>query len=244
MSSNETALAVVPGGDLLSIIDRVVGTGEMTADKVAVLERLLAMQMTIREEERKAEFAVAMNRLQEKLPQVTEHGKIFAKNQTTIRSRYALIEDIDVAIRPLYTEEGFSISYNEEFDNVPPNMRKFSAKLLHRAGHSETKYKLMPFDQSDYRTSAQSEASTTSLARRQLLKMHFNLVTREEDDDGQGGALTITDEQEKDLEILIADVSANKDKFLLYMGVGDLKEILARDFNKAINALETKKRRR
>ena len=55
---------------LLSIIDRVVGTGEMTADKVGVLERLLAMQMTVREEERKAAFANALVDLQAAIPQI------------------------------------------------------------------------------------------------------------------------------------------------------------------------------
>ena len=228
--------------DLVSIIDRVVGTGELTSEKVAVLERLLAMQMTIREEDRKAAFASAMNRLEAKLPQIAEHGKIFAKDRVTLRSKYAYIEDIDVAIRPLYTEEGFSISYSEEFENVPNGFRKFSAKLLHKDGHSETKYKLMPFDHSDFRTAAQSEASTTSLARRLLLKMHFNLVTRDEDDDGQGLAAVISDEQAKDLEALLQDAKANIPGFLKFMGVASLAEIRASDYTKAINAVQEKLR--
>ena len=230
-------------GSLISIIDRVVGTGDLTAEKVAVLERLLAMQMTVREEDRKAAFAAAMNRLQVVLPQVTEHGTIFAKDKVTVRSRYAFIEDIDVAIRPLYTAEGFSISYNEEFDNVPPNMRKFSAKLLHCDGHSETKYKLMPFDRSEYRTDSQSESSTTSLARRLLLKMHFNLVTRGEDDDGQGGSLRISPDQVRDIETLLNDTKSNIPKFLeLIAGVDKIENILERDFKRCVNALETKQR--
>ncbi len=47
---SETDLATIQPANnsagFLQIIDRVVGTGEMTPEKVSVLERLLAMQQT------------------------------------------------------------------------------------------------------------------------------------------------------------------------------------------------------
>ena len=224
---------------LISIIDRVVCTGELTADKVAVLERLLAMQMTIREEERKASFAAAMCRLQAKLPQISKAGTQFNTDRT-VRNHYELIEDIDVAIRPMYTAEGFSISYDEE--DLQGNMRKFSATLLHSDGHSKTVHKTMPFDASKFRSDGQSEKSTVSLARRTLLMMQFNLVGRGEDDDGQGGSPPITEDQARDIETMLVDTKSNRAVFYKYFRIESVAQLLASDFNEATNMLETRMR--
>ena len=74
-----------------------------------------------------------------------------------------------------------------------------------------------------------------------MIKMHLNLVERDEDTDGVNLA-TISDEQAKDLEAALQEVKADKGKFLVFMGCGAVKDILARDLAKAVNAIDVKRR--
>lgn len=230
----ETALDVRPS-QLLSVIAAAVSNPDLDVEKMA---KLLDMHERIVAEQRKTAFMAAMSRLQAKLPQISKDGKIIVKGVE--RSRYARIEDIDVAIKPLMADEGFSFSFDEESTNE--KTKRFSCKLSHKDGHSETKFLTVPLDVSDFRTSIQSVGSTTSYARRYLIKMHLNLIERDEDQDGADPTF-ITPEQVKDIETALADTHSDTKKFLeLIAGVADIKEIPARDFQRIMNALETKRR--
>lgn len=220
---------------LLEVISRAVSDPRMDVEK---MERLLAMHERISEQQRIAEFMAAMSRLQAKLPHINKEGRIIVKG--TERSRYARIEDIDRAIRPLLAEEGFAFSFDS--DSGDGKIFKLSAKLSHRDGHSEIKHLVLPLDKSDYRSDVQSIGSTVSYGKRQLIKMHLNLIEEDEDDGGNGGAEPITQQQVQDLTALITEVKGNAALVLKFMGVEKLEEILARDYQKVINLLEAKRR--
>lgn len=222
-------------GDLLAVIATAVADPRMDVEK---MERLLAMHQTIMEEQRKTAFAAAMSRLQAKLPQINKEGRIVVKSVE--RSRYARIEDIDVAIRPLLAEEGFAFSFDS--DSSDAKIFKLSCKLSHKEGHSETKFLTLPIDTSDYRSNVQSIGSTVSYGKRQLIKMHLNLIEKDEDDDGNGGDKTITEEQARDIRAMIEETKSDEAKFLtLIAGVGKIESILARDYRRVMTALETKR---
>lgn len=72
--------------------------------------------------------------------------------------------------------------------------------------------------------------------------MHLNLVEHGEDDDGQGGSKPISQEQADTIQALMVEVKAETKRFLTFMGVETVSGILERDYTKAINALETKRR--
>jgi len=226
----------LPAGSLLDVIARAVMDPAVDVTK---MERILAMKERMDADQRKQAFKAAMARLQAKMPQVQKDGRIVVKGQE--RSRYARIEDIDLTVKPLLAEEGFAFSFNTE--SKDPNNLLISAELSHRDGYSEMKSLLLPIDKSDFRSNVQSIGSTVSYGKRQLIKMHLNLVERGEDDDGQGGSKLITEDQSKDLEAMITEVGADKARFLAYMDANSIEAILARDLPKAIAALEAKRRR-
>ncbi len=223
----------------LQIIDRVVGTGEMTPEKVSVLERLLTMQMTVREEERKAAFAGALADLQAECPQIEKNGVILDK-KGGIRSKYSLIEDIDMVIRPLLKQHGFSVSYNEE--SVTGDNYKISCKLLHRDGHFDIKSITLPLDKNEYRTRMQDRKSTETFAHRNLLLMHLNIVSRGNDNDGQGDGAIITEDQARDLQVLMDEVKQDIPRFLKYFGIEKVSDLPAKEFSGAIQDLERKRK--
>jgi hypothetical protein len=218
--------------DFLSILAQAAVDPRMD---VAKMERLLEMHRQVTEDQRRVAFAAAMARLQAVLPQITKEGRIVVSGAE--RSRYARIEDIDRAIRPLLAAEGFSLMFDTEAQG---NGLLISAKISHAAGHSETRSLLLPMDAQGAKSPVQGVGSTVAYGRRYLTKLLLNLVERGEDDDGQGGP--ITEAQAADLRGLLEEVKADRGKFLVFMGVGDVKDILAKDMKKAVNALETKRR--
>lgn len=225
-----------PPTNLLAVIAQAVTDPRVDIEK---MERLLVMHQTITQENRKVAFMAALAEIQAKVPQINKEGRIVVKG--TERSRYAKIEDIDLAIRPLLAENGFSFS----FDQLAPDTNGFTlvCKLSHREGHSETKSLFLPIDKSDFRSAVQSIGSTVSYGKRQLIKMHLNIVERDEDDDGNGGSEPITKEQVLEIRTLLADTKSNEAKFLeLVAGVPTIEQIPARDLKRIMNALETKAR--
>ena len=235
-STGPIDIAVRPS-DLLQAIVR--ASSDPNVD-VTKMERLFTMHCEIVAQQRKIAFMDAMARLQAKLPQISQEGKIVVRGE--LRSQYARLEDIDAVIRPLLASEGFSFSFNEETTTVDNKFTKFSCTMSHKDGHSETKYRTFPLDVSDYRSGCQSVGSTTSYAQRYLIKMHLNLVEAGLDTDASDAVEPITEEQVRDLETMIVDAKVDKKRLLEYMQAEKLEAITKRDFAKAVTALQIKKR--
>ncbi len=223
--------------NLLQVISQAVADPRMDVEK---MKALLDMHERIMKDQRQVAFAAAMTRLQAKLPSMKKHG--VAKN-----SKYARLEDIHVVIKPLLAEEGFSFSFDEE--SCTDKTQTFIAKLSHREGHSETKRLTVAIDTAatnrdgrSVRPAIQDNGSTVSYARRYLIKMHLDIV--EEDEDTNGESLKpITDEQTKDLIAMVNEAGMDKDRFLVYMQVGEFKDILAKDWQKALTAVRAKNKK-
>lgn len=228
----ESETAIVLGG-----ISRMALDPNVDVEK---LERLLAMQERLLADQRRTAFDAALARLQEKLPQITKAGTILGTNGQA-RNKFARIEDIDAAIRPLCAEEGFSFSFDSK---AVGNAIEFTGKLAHREGHSETKTLTLPVDNGAGRNAVQSVGSTTSYARRYLLGMHLNLVTRDEDDDGMGGAgkEPITAAQVAELRKQLEESGANMERFLKWIGATTLEEVVSAKYGQALKFVDEKKR--
>lgn len=222
--------------DLLAIIAQAVIDPRVD---VAKIERLLAMQQAIVKEQRKVEYNAAMARVQGQIPQIDKFGQ--GKN-----SKYGKLEDIDLIARPIYTAEGFSVGFNEE--SRTDKTVTFVMTMAHANGHDDTKRLTLSIDTSyrnsegkSIRPAIQDDTSTVSYARRYLLSMHLNIVTKDQDSDGESRAL-ITEDQQRDLLAAIDEYKMDKGRFFLFMGVGAIEEILVKDLKKAINAIDVQRR--
>jgi len=217
-----------PARSLLDVIADAATDPRVDVEK---MERLLAMQQTIMKDQREQAFMAAMAHLTPKLPEIGKHGK-------SHHGKYARLEDIDRVIRPLLGEEGLSLS----FDSLMAEGKvRVICKLSHSAGHSESKQVDLPIDNSGAKNPTQAIGSTVAYGRRILTKMFFNLIEGGEDTDGNDPTL-ITQEQAAKIISLIAEVKASKVKFLDHMKAEKVEAILGRDYQKAINALETRRR--
>ena len=216
LTTTQPAALTVEGeaSSLLSVIARAAANPEVDPEK---MRALLQLQRDTMADRARAAYRAALSKLQAELPQVEKTGRIEVKGN--LRARYAKLEDIDRAIRPLCAAHGFSFSFDQKGNT-------YSCEMSHEGGHAETKTITLPVDQSDYRTAVQSVGSTTSYARRYLLGMHLNLVTKDEDDDGQGGQRFITAEQAEELRKSLEAVGGNPKRFLAVFKATDFTGIM------------------
>lgn len=209
---------------------------------VVKMERLLDMQERVMARAAEAAFNQALARLKAKLPRVSKKGAIVLKDGKT-RLPYAKYEDIHEAVMPLMLEEGFTVSYSTELV-AGSSLLEVRATFRHSSGHQDVGKAYLPLtDDSGAKNRVQGAGSILSYGKRYALCQYLDIVTEGEDDDGmQGDAKPIDEKQQGQLRDLIADSGANEEKFLTFMGVERIEDIIVRDFTKAVNALNQKRR--
>ncbi len=226
---------------LLAVIARAVADPRMDVEKMA---KLLDMHERIVADQRRVAFAAAMSRLAPKLPEIDQNGRVVFEGKNGAKGqdrKYARLEDIDRAIRPLLSEEGFSLSFDTA--EGPGGKIRVSGKLSHSEGHSETKQLDLPHDSSGSKNPVQAVGSTVSYGRRMLCKMFFNLIERGEDTNGETEAALITPDQALEINTLIQDTKSDVKSFLEKIaGYPSIAEIPAIQYRRVMNALETKQR--
>lgn len=169
-------------GTLIHVIAAAARDPAVDIDK---MERLWAMHERLKNRAAEEAFNAAMNRAQSRMGRVSADA---ANPQT--KSLYATYGKLDKAVRPIYSAEGFSISFNEG-EGAPEGHARILAYVSHSAGHTRT-YKLdMPNDGKgakggDVMTKTHATGAAHSYGRRYLLKDIFNIAIGEEDNDGNG----------------------------------------------------------
>lgn len=185
MQSEE--LAVIPQPlTVTEILSQVVMSD--VPDKIGAMERLIAMQRQMSQDEAERQFNDAMNRCQLAMGRIATN-----MDNPSTRSRYADYSQIDRAIRPIYTKEGFSLSFGDG-ETPGPDMVRIIC-YVSRGGHTRIYRKDMPVvtkgpKGNDVMTATHATGSADAYAKRYLVKDIFNLAIGEDDDDGNLGALT------------------------------------------------------
>lgn len=218
---------------ILAVIERAATNPQIDPDK---MQKLLDMQLIIMERQAKIEFDEAMAKLQPNLPVISHKSQI--KHNEKVISTYTKYEDIDPIIRPLYTAEGFSISFDTK---QVDGKTLVVGTLSHKRGHSKTAEMALPLDTSGAKNNIQAMGSTISYGKRYVVGMLLNIVTKGEDDDGASVSFLDT-EKAAEIDLLISQSGADRAKFLAFMGVDDVRHIRAAEYKKAMNALKAKQK--
>jgi hypothetical protein len=155
---------------------------------IDVIERLAKLQREQIEYHAMVEFNRGMHRCQQQMKRIATD----MENPQT-RSRYASYAQIDRTIRPIYTEEGFSLSFGDG-EPIAPDFIRIICYVSHVDGHTRMYHKDMPIittgpKGNDVMTKVHAHGSADQYAKRYLVKDIFNLAIGEDDDDGNGGLL-------------------------------------------------------
>lgn len=222
----------------LHLIENAASNPDVDVDK---LQKLLEMQERILARRAEMAFSGAMSQVQSQTRSIAAD----ALNPQT-RSKYASYKALDKALRPIYTSNGFALSFNTEDSPLPEHMRVV-CDVSHVEGVSRHYRIDMPTDGKgarggDVMTKTHAVGAGASYGMRYLLKMIFNVAVGEDDQDGNDVSPSISEEQAATLQAMIEEVKADKDKFLKYMRVEKLSDLPAAKYASAVKALEKKRR--
>jgi hypothetical protein len=167
---------------LMSFIERAANNPEFD---VAKFGELLRLQRDVAHDQSRRAFNAAMADAQsEMLPVVRD-----ARN-SHLNNRYARLETIDAAMRPIYTRHGFSVRYGSA-PASSEGMIRITCTVAHADGYFEEQYLDAPTVNAGSQggrtatTPVQAVGSAITYLRRYLLSMVFNVVLADEDDDGE-----------------------------------------------------------
>jgi hypothetical protein len=156
-------------------------TAEMAKQIVELQQSTERFQWEREERQAKIDFDDALNRCQAAV------GRVAADAEGEKNNKYATYTQLDRALRPVYTKEGFSLSYSDGECPTPGKTRIVA--FLRRGGVTREYFKDMTASTkgpkgNDLYTPIQSEAVLDSFCRRYLLKEIFNIAIGEGDTDG------------------------------------------------------------
>lgn len=177
-------VAASEGATILAVIGR--AAADPNTD-TAKMRELLSMHRELKMQQAESDFNIAMSRVQSNMGRI---GTDRTNNQT--HSDYATYGKLDRVLRPIYTREGFALSFGTDPIEVEAMVR-VTCHVSHTGGYTR-KYSIdMPSDGkgakgNDVMTRTHATGSATQYGMRYLLKMIFNVAigAEDEDDDGNG----------------------------------------------------------
>lgn len=230
--------AIAGPDPMLAMIERVALNPDSDLTKMQAL-----LDMRRSEEDRQAEraFDAAMaNAQNEMMPVVRD------RNNDQTRSKYATLEAIAKAIKPLWTAHGFSLSFGT--GDAPEGYQRVTCRVSHSGGHHRVVSADIPFDDKGMqgktnKTPTHAFGSTVSYGRRYLTMMIFDISTGD-DDDGQMAsrpAANIGPDAYTALMSEIESTGADEKGVMAFLKVDDLHEIDETQYGRVMAMLAKKR---
>ena len=205
------------GAQVMSMIERVASDKNIPVER---LEQMFELYQKVEVDNARKAFFSAFAEMQPKLPIVEKKGRGH-------NSKYAKWEDICDLITPVIAEYGFALSFRTkrvDGDQI------VSCVLSHKDGHAEETELVLPADNSGGKNAIQAHGSTIQYGKRYTACAILNVVTKDEDDDGNAAGGVISDEQAQELMQIINDTKANIGSFLKLARAQSIPDIRAADF--------------
>lgn len=230
-----------PGEVGIAELVRLAETGKLD---VGNLERLIALQERAMERNARDAFNAALSAFQEECPQINKVARAEFANRTGTRTdyNYAPLEEVARVIRPILKRHGLSYTWDMEVQQA--GFLKATCHVRHVEGHSESASFAVPTETNAAMSPQQKYGAAATYAQRRSLTQALGITSSEEDLDGAvSNPDPITPEQEGELNALIREVGADRERFLKYMGVESVADIPSGKFKEAVVSLEQKRKR-
>lgn len=199
---------------------------------IEVLEKLMALQERWEANQARKAFDEAVSCAKAEIPPIQ-------RNATGHNSKkYADFSAIAKIVDPVLSKYGLSY----RFRTVQNERINVTCILAHKSGHSEETTLAGPPDSTGSKNAIQAIGSTLTYLQRYSLVQMLGLAASDDDDGNLAGAL-INEDEIKQLIELADSVGANKEKFCEVMKVPSIADIRANEFKRAIELLNTKKKK-
>ena len=209
---------------------------------LASLEKMMELQTKWDEQEAKKAYVAAMARFKADPPKINKDqhvSYVSKKTGTKTDYRHATLANVTTKINSALSKHGLSAAWTT---TQASGLITVTCTITHEYGHSESTSLSASPDDSGGKNNIQAIGSTVSYLERYTILALTGLSTHEQDDDGSGASAPkeyVSSEQLTEIRKLLKK-TGDKDKFLKWMGVEADGHILAKDYQKAINALNQK----
>jgi len=234
VAQEETALAPQSESSVALMFERLASNPDVD---VAKLERLIAMQERILAHNATSEFNAAFAEMQAEIPSIVERGK-------TDKGKYALIEDIADAVKPILQRHGFSLAFRTAWPDKGTVL--VTGMLTHKGGHCRESQFLSAADSSGSKNAIQGLGSAITYGRRYTTKDLLNITSREEDDDGAAAGKKEAPKPPTGFQAWMDDITATADNGLKVFGKAwneskpEFRTYATRHHNREMTALKVK----
>lgn len=225
-------------------IEKLSGPGAEQA--VAVMERLVDLQLKVNEKDAERAFNQAFAMMQAKLPAIAKTKRVLTRDGGLMYT-YAPLDQIDKAITPHLQAHGFAKFFTDVDPKRDPKNVRTRCTLTHIDGHSIYAEAEAPPDNKNTTVSDmhKSGGASTFTARYALIRV-LGLVTTDDNDGHLPPDATepITDQQRMSLEALITETGTDLEKFLRHYQIDTIDDLPASRYQEAMAALERKRGRK
>lgn len=228
---------------LMQIVERAMREPNFDMDKI---HQMLALKERWDANEARKAFTVAMAAFKADPPKILKNKHVAYRNNKGGLTEYdhATHSEVTEKIAAGLGQHGLSHRWNVVQDKGAITV---TCVITHSHGHSEQVTMTAGADDSGSKNSIQAIGSAVTYLQRYTLLAATGLTTAEMDNadsdgkDTEDRPETIGPGQLQELEKLIVEVGADKAKFLAYLKVNSLDEILVRSYAMAKSALESKR---
>ena len=232
-----TALPVVTEKDqTFDLLQRAIESGTSPE----ALEKLVALQERIMDRNAESAYTAAMAAFQSRCPAIEKRHVVKDRSGRRMYA-FAPLEDIVAQIRDLMAELGLSYAFDSA--ESASGIEVFCT-IRHRDGYKSTSSVFIPTTSGHNTNASQNMGIQLAYGKRYALIGALGIVTADEDQDGETQVLKpISENQVAELISLADEVGADHQKFLKYLGARTFNDIPQRDYDRAIGALEAKRKR-
>ena len=220
----------------MSMLDKAIVKGLSTE----VIEKLMDLQERWEKNQGRKAFDNAMSNAKADIPIILKKKEVdFTSAKGRTNYQYEDLAGIAEVIDPILGKNG--LSYRYRTTSIPNEPITVTCIISHRDGHSEENTLTAGRDDSGNKNSIQAIGSTVTYLQRYTLKAALGLASAKDNDAKDVGIETITSEQGIEIEELIKEVGADKDKFLKVGKLESIMDMRASDFEQAKSMLERKR---
>jgi hypothetical protein len=234
-SSNGSPPTQITGATTNDLIMRAIELGT----PVEQLDKL--MQLVERREALEAAraFADALAQFQLEMPSVKKNkeGKVTTRGGSEYSFTYADLDETVMTARPIAAKFGLSFTWDHV---VTPTTLTSLFILRHVAGHKEVTTYVVPTENPSGMSPTQKVGAAQTFADRRSMNSGLGITSSEQEE--KVDFEPINDDQAIVINDLIVETKTTPSRFLQFMGVTSVKEILAVDYPRAIAALEDKRK--
>jgi hypothetical protein len=227
------------GAAVLGMIERVARDPSVNMDKMM---QLMGWRKEIVAEQKRAAFDEAMAGAKAEIPVINKNREVdFTSQKGRTHYKYEDLAEIARVVSPILAKHGLSYRYRVTSNvNEPVTV---TCIVSHRGGHFEEVTLLGGRDESGNKNSIQAVASTLTYLQRMTLKAALGLAASDDDDGKEAESTgTISLDQVEMLLALADEVEADKEAFCRYFKVDGIAQLKAKDFDRAIAALNKKRK--